>query len=113
MRFVAVAALVVSLAVGCGGSLPVADRITDVSYQEINGRPQLNLLLHEACGREPRIGHLDESAEEISVLVWIDQIDGDQLACQVGLSVRLEELLGDRVVVDLFTGERFVPTFAE
>lgn len=113
MRFVAVAVVVVSLGVGCGGDGAVETDIWSVRA-ESSENSVVTLSPRSGCGRNPRVVHVEEASDEVRVKVHIDpSFSENQLLCEEVVRLELAAPIGDRVVVDLSNGRAHHPQFRD
>ena len=111
MRFVAVAVVVVSLGVCCGGGGAVEADIWSVRA-ESSEDSVVTLSPRNGCGRNPRVVRVEEAFDEVRVKVHIDPLFSEyQLLCEEVVRLELAEPIGDRVVLDLSNGRTHYPQF--
>jgi hypothetical protein len=102
-RQVLVLVAIMTVICGCATTERVPTALLDASADRTGTRLMVAL---DTCSGKPEVVDVSETTTEVRARVLSDDESGDSLGCAVALGVRLQEPLGDRVVIDDSTGDR-------
>jgi hypothetical protein len=88
---------------GCTTTERVPTALLDASADRAGTRL---MVTFDTCSGNPEVVEVAETSTEVRVRVVSDEESGDSLGCAVGLGVRLQKPLGERVLIDDSTGDR-------